>query len=170
MMGFVRTRARGNLLHLHPSPPKSPKQIPGATGENWVWLRCTLLILPKPVTRLAQGWTCIKLHNLFALSAFQTMAKALTDVFQQVFFSCSAVSNKSPSASQENLPVKNFELTFQIHFFLCQVCRKRLKQLIGDFQEIHIFYSSVGKTWDFLTMPRDRYITALHCTAVIYKT
>lgn len=81
-------RAHGNPLYLYQNPPKSPwlKQSPGATGENWVWFRCTLLILPKPVTSLAQGWTCIELHNPFALSAFQTMAKALTDVFQQFFF------------------------------------------------------------------------------------
>lgn len=172
LMGSVRIRAYGTLFHLHQNPPKPLKQIPGAAGGNWVCFRCTLLVLPKPVTCLTRGWTCIELHNLFALSAFQTMAKALNDAFQQnFFFSCSAVSNKSPSASQENLPLKHFELTFQIlFFFFCQVCRKRLKQLIGDVQEIHIFYSSVGKTWDFLTMPRDRYITALHCTAVFYIT
>lgn len=171
MIGSVRIRAHGTLLHLHQNPPKPLKQIPGAAGGNWVCFRCTLLVLPKPVTCLTRGWTCIELHNLFALSAFQTMAKALNDAFQQNFFFPVVLSVTSLL-----LPVRKTCLRsilnwhFKYFFFFCQVCRKRLKQLIGDVQEIHIFYSSVGKTWDFLTMPRDRCITALHCTAVFYIT
>lgn len=168
-MGFCQDqlRACGNLLHLYQNPPKSEylKHMLGATGENWAWFRCTPLIPPKPVICLAQQWTCNKLHNPFALSAPQTKARELADVLQQIVFSYNTVSNESPFASQENLSLKHFELTFQTHF-LCKVCRKTLKQLIGDFQEIYIFFSLVGMTWNFLTTPRDRSITALHCMPV----
>lgn len=132
----------------------------GATGENLAWIKCTLFISTKPVICLAQQWTCIKSHNPFTLSASQTKARVLADVFQQTFFPYSTVSNESPFASQENLSLKHLELTFQIHF-LCKVCRKWLV----TFKKYDCFSSFVGKTWGFLTTPRDRYITALHSIA-----